>query len=97
MLKRKIDLQLPFVRRFFLPLLEEFAQAVLDQQGASKDAHDFEDRPAQLEVVLNDCNEAVGDDCDVDLYAHRILGLSPELFDTKVLFDSFEEFMISFS
>lgn len=91
MLIRKINLQLSVIRCVLLPLLEELTQVVLDQQGAPKDAHDLEDGPAQLEVVLNDCNEAVGDDCDVDLYAHRILGLSPELFDTEMLFDPFEE------
>ena len=91
MLKRKINLQLPVIQRFFLPSLEELVQLVLDQQGASKNAHDFEDWPFQLEVVLNDCDEAVSDDCDVDLYAHRIFRLSPELFDTEMLFDPFEE------
>ena len=91
MLKRKINLQLPVIRHVFLTSLEEFTQVVLDQQGASKDAHDLEYGPAQLEVVLNDCDETVGDDCDVDLYAHRILGLSPEFFDTEMLFDPFEE------
>lgn len=91
MLKRKINLQLPVIQRCFLPSLEELAQFVLDQQGASKNAHDFEDWPFQLEVVLNDCDEAVSDDCDVNLYAHRIFRLSPELFDTEMLFDPFEE------
>ena len=91
MLKRKINLQLPVIQRFFLPSLEELVQLVLDQQGASKNAHDFEDWPFQLEVVFNDCDEAVSDDCDVDLYAHRIFRLSPELFDTEMLFDPFEE------
>lgn len=91
MLKRKINLQLPVIQRFFLPSLEELVQLVLDQQRASKNAHDFEDWPFQLEVVFNDCDEAVSDDCDVDLYAHRIFRLSPELFDTEMLFDPFEE------
>ena len=91
MLKREINLQLPVIRRVILPLLEEFTQVVLDQQGASKDAHDLEDGPSQLEVMLNDCDEAIGDDCDMDLYAHFILGLSPELFDAEMLFDPFEE------
>lgn len=38
MLKRKNNLQLPVIQRVFLPLLEEFTQVVLDQQGASNDA-----------------------------------------------------------
>lgn len=40
MLKRKkINLQVSVIRRVILPSLEEFTQVVLEQQGASKDAH----------------------------------------------------------
>ena len=57
-------------------LLERFEQvldAVRGECRLAKDTHDFEDGPANLEVVPDDGNEAVGDDGDVNLYAHSIL------------------------
>lgn len=82
---------MPAIWRVLLLSFKEFTQFVLDQQGASNDAHNLEDRPSRLVVVINDCDEAVGDDCDMDLYAYRIFRLSPELIDTEMLFDPFEE------
>ena len=41
--------------------------------------------------MLNDSDEAVGDNGDVDLNTHRIVTLSPERLNLEVLFDPFEE------
>ena len=70
---------------------EEFRQVVFDQQGASEYAQYLSHRPAKLEVVLDDCNEAVCDDGDVNLYPDSILGITPERLDLEMLFDPFEE------
>ena len=79
------------IHSLIMSVFKKFPQVVLNQQRTSKDAHDLEDRSVQFEVVLNDGNETVCDDGDVNLYAHRIFRLSPELFDTEMLFDPFEE------
>lgn len=70
---------------------EEFRQVVFDQQGASKYAQYLSHRPAKLEVVLDNCNEAVCDDGDVNLYPDSILGITPERLDLEMLLDPFEE------
>ena len=70
---------------------EEFRQVVFDQQGASEYAQYLSNRPAKLEVVLDDCNEAVRDDGDVNLYPDSILRVTPERFDLEMLLDPFEE------
>jgi hypothetical protein len=41
--------------------------------------------------VLDDGNEAVCDDCNVNLYAHSIFGFSPEPLDLEMLLDPFEK------
>ena len=75
-------------------LLERFEQvldAVRGECRLAKDTHDFEDGPANLEVVPDDGNEAVGDDGDMNLYAHCIFGFPPETLDLEMLLDPFEE------
>ena len=71
--------------------LEQVLDAVRGECRLTKDTHDFKDGPTNLEVVLDDGNEAVCDDGNVNLYADCVLGLSPEPFDLEMLFDPFEE------
>lgn len=63
--------------------------AVRGERRLAKDTHDLEHWPANLEVVFDDGNEAVGDDVDVNLYAHGILEFSPEPLNPEMLFDPF--------
>ena len=42
--------------------LEQVMDVIHGERRLTKDTHDFEDRPANLEVVLDNGNEAVGDD-----------------------------------
>ena len=74
-----------------LPLSEKFQEVILDQQGAAQYAHNFEDRSSQLEVVLNNGDKTVGDNCDVNLYTHGILAVTPETLDTEMLLDPLEK------
>jgi len=91
MLIQKVQFQLSVIHVLFPSVLKKFPQVVLDQQGASKYTHDFEDGSVQFEVVLDDRNKTVCDDCDVNLYAYSILRLAPEPLDTEMLFDPFEK------
>ena len=72
---------------------KQVSDIVFDQQRTTQNAHDLVDGSADLKVVFNDSDEAIGDNGNVDLYADRILGLSPKGFDTQVLFNPLEELM----
>ena len=75
-------------------LLERHKQvldAVHGEGRLAKDAHDLEHRPANFEFVLDDGNEAVGDDGDVYLDADGVLGLTPEPLDLEMLLDPLEK------
>lgn len=87
----KTELSVIQIFRLLLERLEQVNDAVRGECRLAKDAHDFDDRPANLEVVFDDSNEAVGDDGNVYLDTHCILGLSPKSFDLKMLLDPFEK------
>ena len=70
---------------------KQVSDIVLDQQRTTQNAHDLVDGPADLKVVFDDSDEAIGDNGNVYLYAYSILGLSPEGFDSQVLFNPFEK------
>ena len=71
--------------------LEQVMDVIHGERRLAKDTHDFEDWPANLEVVFDNGNEAVGDDGHMYLYSDCIFGLSPETLDLEVLLDPFEE------
>lgn len=77
--------------RLLLERLEQITDAVRGECKLAKDAHDFDNRPANLEVVFDDSNEAVSNDGNVYLDTHCVLGLSPKSFDLKMLFNPFEK------
>ena len=88
----EVKIELPVIRLFCLPERhEEVSNIVCGERRLAKDTHDFKDGPANLEVVLDDGNETVGDDGHVNLYANRIFGFSPETLDLEVLLDPFEK------
>lgn len=87
----KTELSVIQIFRLLLERLEQVNDAVRGKCRLAKDAHDFDDRPANLEVVFDDSNEAVGDDGNVYLDTHCVLGLSPKSFDLKMLLDPFEK------
>ncbi len=72
---------------------QQVLDVILDQQGAPQYAHDLNNRPVQLEVVFDDTNDTVGDDCNVYLYTDSILRFSPKGFDSEMLFNPFKQFM----
>lgn len=70
---------------------QELQHGILDQQGVTKDTHDFNDRSVQFEVVFNNCHETVRDDGNMYLYSDSIFRFSPKGFDTEMLLDPFEK------
>ena len=74
-----------------LKRLEQVQDAIHGECRLAKDTHDFKDGPTNLEIVLNDGNETIGDDGHVYLYADCIFGFPPETLDLEVLLDPFEK------
>lgn len=93
LIRSEVEIQLAVVFLAVIPLtrLEEVTDVVRGESRLAKDAHDLKHRPAHLEVMLDDGNEAVGDDGDMYLYADSVLRLSPEPLDLEVLLDPLEE------
>ena len=92
LIKFEVNIELSIIRFFsFSKGLEKVADAVHGECRLAKDAHDFKDRPANFEVVLDDGNEAICDDGNVYLYPNGIFGFSPETFDLKMLLNPLEE------
>lgn len=92
LIKFEVKIELPVI--WLCCLLERFEQvldAISGEGRLAKDTHDLEYGPANLEVMLDDGNEAVGDDGNMNLYANGIFGFSPESFDLEMLLDPFEE------
>ena len=93
LIRFEVKIELSFIR--ILCLLFGRSEQVLDAVSCecrfSKDTHGFNDRPANLKVMLNDGNETVGDDGNVYLYAHGILRLAPKTLDLEMLLDPLEE------
>ena len=98
LIKFEVNLKLPIIG-FFLILRrgEKFHDVILGEQGTAQDSHDLHDWSAQLEIVLNDSDEAVCDDGDMNLDTYRIVALSPERLDPKVLLNPLKEVMRSYT
>ena len=91
LIKFEVQIKLPIIRLdSIIEWLKQVLDAVHGERRFAKDAHDFEDGSANPEIVLNDGNEAVGDDGHVYLYADCVFGFSPETLDLEVLLDPFE-------
>ena len=88
----EVQIELPIIRLDGLfERLEQVMDVIHGERRLTKDTHDFEDRPANLKVVLDNGNEAVGDDGHVYLYSDCIFRFSPETLDLEVLLDPFEK------
>ena len=93
LIRSEVEIQLAVIFLTVIPLarLEEVTDVVHGESRLAKDAHDFKHWPAHLEVVLDDGNEAVGDNGDMYLDADGVLRLSPEPLDLEVLLDPLEK------
>ena len=92
LIKFEVQTELSVIRifRFLLEKLEQITDAVRGECRLAKDAHDFDDRSANLEVVFDDSNEAVGDDGHMYLNTDCVIGFSPETLDLEMLLNPFE-------
>lgn len=98
LIRFEVQIELPIIRfDSILERLEQIMDAVHGERRLAKDSHDLEDGSANLKVMLNDGNEAVGDNGHVYLYADCVFRFSPKALDLKMLLDPFEKVMRSFS
>ena len=88
--KFKRELPIGLIIQFLLERLEQVLDAVRGECRLAKDTHDLKYGSANLEVMFDDCNEAVCDDGDKYLYPYRIFRLTPESLDLEMLLDPFE-------
>ena len=92
LIRSEVQIELPILCfSSLLERLEQVLDVVRGERRLAKNTHNLEHRPADFEVVLDDGNEAVGDNGNVNLYAHSVFGFSPETLDLKMLFDPFEK------
>ena len=87
----KLNFKLPIIGLLFIfKRGEKIHDVIFGEQGTAHNLHDMYDGTSKLEVVLNDSDEKVCDDCNINLNAHSIVALSPERFNLKVLLESIE-------
>lgn len=88
----EVKIELSIIRLdLLLDRLKQALDVVHRERRLAQDTHDFKHRPANLEVMLNNGNEAVGDDGHMYLNADRIIGFSPETLDLEMLLNPLEE------
>ena len=89
--KFKRELRVGLVILLLPERLEQVSDAVCGECRFAKDTHDLKYGSVNLEIMFDDCNEAVCDDGDMYLYPYRIFRLTPESLDLEMLLDPFEE------
>ena len=88
----KVKIELSIIRLdILLERLKQALDVVHSESRLAQDAHDFKHWPANLEVMRNDGNEAVGDDGHMYLNTDCVIGFSPETLDLEMLLNPFEE------
>ena len=87
----KVKIELSIIRLDILLVRLKQAMDVHSESRLAQNAHDFKHWPANLEVMRNDGNEAVGDDGHMYLNTDCIIGFSPETLDLEMLLNPFEE------
>lgn len=89
----KVKIKLPVINLFWLSLegIKQFADVVSSECRLTQNSHDFDNRSSNFELMFDNANEAVCDDCHMDLYPDSILGFAPESLNPKMLFDPLEE------
>ena len=70
---------------------EKVSDGGLVGQDSAQYSEDIERCSSKLTVVLDNCHEAVCDDCNIYLYSHSVLAGSPKGEHTKMLFYPPEE------
>ena len=86
-----IKIELSIIRLdILLERLKQALDVVHSESRLAQDAHDFKHWPANLEVMRNDGNEAVGDDGHMYLNTDCVIGFSPETLELDMLLNPFE-------
>jgi len=75
----------------FIRRSQKLLNGVFDQQGIAKDTHNHDNWPTKFEVVFNNYDQAIGDDCKMYLYSDSVLRFSPKRLDTQMLLNPLEE------
>lgn len=93
LIKFELNFQLPIIgiSRLLNGVEEEVGDVLLDKQGTRQNPHDLHDWALKVEFVLQDSNEAIGDDSYVYLYLDGVFRFTPKCLDLQVLFDPLEE------
>ena len=88
----EVNFQLP-ISQFALLLSAEkqLSDVLFEEQRTAEYPYDLNDWAIDVESLLNNSNEAVRDDCHMNLDSDNILRLSPKGFDAKMLLNPFEE------
>ena len=80
----KVKIELSIIRLdFLLERLKQALDVVHSKSRLAQDTHDFKHWPVNLKVMLNDGNEAVGDDGHMYLNTDCVIGFSPETLDLE--------------
>ena len=79
-----------YIRQFF-GTIKKVSDWSLVRQHSAYNSQNIESRSVEFAVVLNNGYQAVCDNCNIDLYSHRILGIAPKGRYPEMLFNPSEE------